>query len=65
MSFRANCSQQIAFTDSFNELTSREQKALEGSWAKTFAEDIFPYVSSPNWHFSLFYRCSTFCVIFR
>lgn len=44
MSFRTNCGQQIAFTDSFNGLTSREQKALENSWAKTFAEDIFPSI---------------------
>ena len=44
MSFRTNCSQQIAFTDSFNGLTSRVQKALESSWAKTFAEDIFPSI---------------------
>lgn len=27
-----------------NGLTSREQKALEHSWAKTFAEDIFPAI---------------------
>ena len=45
MSFRTNCSQQITFTDSFNGLTSREQKALESSWAKTFAEDIFPSIN--------------------
>ena len=45
MSFRANSSQQISFTDSFNGLTSREQKALENSWAKTFAEDIFPSIN--------------------
>lgn len=45
MSFRTNSYQQIAFTDSFNGLTSREQKALENSWAKTFAEDIFPSIN--------------------
>lgn len=44
MSFRTNSSQQISFTDSFNGLTFREQKALENSWAKTFAEDIFPSI---------------------
>jgi len=27
-----------------NGLTSREQKALEHSWAKTFAEGIFPAI---------------------
>lgn len=45
MSFRTNSYQQIAFTDSFAGLTSREQKALENSWAKTFAEDIFPSIN--------------------
>lgn len=44
MSFRTNSFQQLSFTDSFNGLTSREQKALEHSWAKTFAEDIFPSI---------------------
>ena len=44
MSFRTNSFQQLSFIDSFNGLTSREQKALEHSWAKTFAEDIFPSI---------------------
>ncbi len=44
MSFRKNSYQQLSLTDSFNGLTSREQKALEHSWAKTFAEDIFPSI---------------------
>ena len=45
MSFRSNSYQQISFTDSFQGLTSREQKALENSWAKTFSEDIFPSIN--------------------
>ncbi len=44
MAFRTNSYQQLSFTDSFNGLTAREQKALERSWAKTFAEDIFPAI---------------------
>lgn len=44
MSFRTNSYQQVSFTDCMNGLTSREQKALEHSWAKTFAEDIFPAI---------------------
>ena len=44
MSFRKNNYDQISFMDSFNGLTEREQKALEKSWAKYFAEDIFPYI---------------------
>ena len=44
MSFRANDSQQLSLFDSFNVLTEREQKALERSWAKVFAEEIFPTI---------------------
>ena len=44
MAFRTNSYQQLSFTDSFEGLTSREQKALERSWAKVFAEDIFPAI---------------------
>lgn len=40
MAFRTNSFQQLSFIDSFSGLTSREQKALEHSRAKTFAEDI-------------------------
>ena len=44
MSFRPNASQQISITDSFSGLTAREQKALENSWAKVFADEIFPAI---------------------
>ena len=44
MSFRTNDSQQLSLFDSFNVLTEREQKALERSWAKVFAEEIFPSI---------------------
>ena len=44
MSFRTNDSQQLSLFDSFNVLTAREQKALERSWAKVFAEEIFPTI---------------------
>lgn len=44
MSFRTNSYQQVSFTDCMNGLTSRVQKALEHSWAKSFAEDIFPAI---------------------
>ena len=44
MSFRANSFQQFSLTDSFQGLTAREQKALNNSWAKVFAEDIFPCI---------------------
>ena len=44
MSFRTNSFQQFSLTDSFQGLTAREQKALNNSWAKVFAEDLFPYI---------------------
>lgn len=50
MSFRANNYQQISLMDSFSGLTSREQKALENSWAKVFAEDIFPSINEEPFH---------------
>ena len=34
----------MSFTDSFSGLTAREQKALEKSWAKVFADEIFPII---------------------
>ena len=45
MSFRQNQTQQISFSDAFFGLTDREKKALERSWAKVFAEDIFPNIN--------------------
>lgn len=44
MSFRANDSQQLSIFDGFNMLTKREQKALENSWAKVFADEVFPTI---------------------
>lgn len=44
MSFHTNSSQQLSLADITNSLTLREQKALEHSWAKIFAEDVFPSI---------------------
>ncbi|MEE1164964.1 MAG: transposase, partial [Lachnospiraceae bacterium] len=44
MAFRMNDSQQLSLSDTLYGLTAREQKALERSWAKVFAEDIFPAI---------------------
>lgn len=44
MSFKPNDVQQISLFDSFSNLTAREQKALQNSWAKVFAEEIFPKI---------------------
>ena len=44
MSFFTNTSQQMTLDDSTYHLTGREQKALEKSWAKVFAEEVFPMI---------------------
>lgn len=44
MSFKTNDCQQLSFDDSFMNLTERERKALENSWAKIFADEIFPAI---------------------
>ena len=53
MSFKENAYQQMSFTDSFSRLTTREQKALEKSWAKVFADEIFPAIDEKR--FSVLY----------
>ena len=35
---------QLSFCDSFDFLTTREQRVLDKSWAKSFAEIIFPSI---------------------
>ena len=44
MAFHTNSSQQLSLMYITNTLTAREQKNLENSWAKVFAEDIFPSI---------------------
>lgn len=46
MSFVTNDAdmQQLSFFDSYNSLTEREKKFLDKSWAKYFAEHIFPKI---------------------
>lgn len=53
MSFKKNKYQQLSLTDSFSGLTAREQKALEKSWAKVFADEIFPAIDEER--FSVLY----------
>ena len=53
MSFKKNESQQMTFNDSLWGLTPREKKALEHSWAKPFAEEIFPAIDEER--FSVLY----------
>lgn len=45
MSFVSNPNQQLNFDDSYNNLTDREKKFLDKSWAKPFAEEIFPAIN--------------------
>ena len=52
MSFKENAYQQISFTDSFSGLTAREQKALEKSWAKVFADEIFPAIDEKRFSYT-------------
>ena len=44
MSFRKNDTHQMTLNDSYFGLTEREKKALEKSWAKVFADDVFPMI---------------------
>ena len=44
MAFAANSNQQLSLTDSTFNLTQREKKFLEKSWAKTFADKVFPAI---------------------
>lgn len=44
MAFVANGNQQISLNDSTFSLTEREKKFLEKSWAKVFAERVFPAI---------------------
>ena len=53
MSFKTNECQQLALEDSFIQLTERERKALEKSWAKFFADEIFPVIDEQR--FSVLY----------
>ena len=53
MSFRENNSQQISMFDSTFSLTERERKALDRSWARVFADDVFPQIDENR--FSVLY----------
>ena len=53
MAFKTNDCQQLSFDDSFISLTEREKKALEKSWAKIFADEIFPAIDEER--FSVLY----------
>lgn len=50
MSFVTNPVQQMTIDDSTFHLTDRERKALDKSWARPFAEDIFPMIDEEPFH---------------
>ncbi len=54
MSFATNQSQQISLFDGTSNLTDREKRLLEKSWAKYFAENIFPEIDKKP--FSVLYN---------
>jgi len=53
MSFVINKEHQISMSDSTTGLTAREMEFLEKSWAKSFADDLFPAI--PEEKFSVLY----------
>ena len=53
MSFRTNDYQQISLNDKLMNLTEREKKVLDKSWAKIFADEIFPAIDEER--FSVLY----------
>lgn len=53
MAFKENGCQQISLDDSIINLTERERNALEKSWAKIFADEIFPFIDEER--FSVLY----------
>ena len=44
MSFRLNGSTQLSLADTFGSMTARAKRFMEKSWAKVFADEIFPYI---------------------
>ena len=48
MSFKENSYQQMSFTDIFSRLTAREQKTLENSLSKAFADATKSLVRSSS-----------------
>lgn len=48
MSFKRNDFSQLSLNDSIFSLTERERKFLDKSWAKPFADNIFPSIKEEN-----------------
>lgn len=52
MSFRKNNIDNLSIFDSFNSLTPRNQRIVTRSWAKDFAEIVFPYINEERFSVS-------------
>ena len=50
MGFRTNNYQQISLNDRTNNLTKRELCFLDKSWAKPFAENVFPLIDETKFN---------------
>lgn len=59
MSFHTNSSKQYSLTNITSNLTTRENKALENSLEKIFAEEIFPAIDEER--FRVLYSDRTQC----
>lgn len=53
MSFLLNKQNQISLSDKYENLTVREKKIIQNSWAKVFSEEIFPLIKEER--FSVLY----------
>lgn len=58
MSFSPNQYQQLHLDDKFNFLSDREKRILENSWAKGFADIIFPAINEER--FAVLYSTNSF-----
>ena len=58
MSFSLNQSQQLSVDDKVNFLSDREKRFLKNSWAKGFAENIFPAINEER--FAVLYSSNGF-----
>lgn len=57
MAYRSNFSTQISLDDSFERLTDRQKKVVMKSWAKGFADQVFPAIDSGA--FKVLYKDNT------
>lgn len=54
MAFRSNISEQMSLDDSFNNASKRVQRVVMNSWAKSFADIVFPSINGKR--FQVLYK---------